>query len=198
MGRCDLFLYDAIKQPSTRNWLLTGILLGLGMMTKYYTLALIAGLGFIYCARKTVRSSPHYRHISVSPHSCYLLPHILWLTQNNYITITYMLDRGAAEQSSWTNHFFYPLQFIWQQFEAFVPALVIFLLLFIGKRPLTATPPLAVARADVRFYLCGITTVFAHRVFIIPIWHQTPRRLGHAAHVVMATLFSCGVAAAPK
>ena len=145
------FFYQAMRKKTLSAWLLTGILLGLGMMTKYYTLALIASLG-LFVLRKENRAQlktlPPY--LGLLACIVIMIPHAIWLTQHEYITITYMLKRGSAEPS-WMNHFFFPVQFIWQQFEAFLPALIIFSLLFIGKRPLTATPPLKITTDDKAF-----------------------------------------------
>lgn len=146
------FFYQAIHQKTRSAWLMTGILLGLGMMAKYYTLALIAALG-LYLLRKEHRGQlatlPPYLGLAIF--TLILIPHAIWLTEHQYITITYMLDRGTAEPSL-LNHAFFPAQFIWQQFEAFLPALILFALLFIGKRPLTHTS--AVISAKDKTFLC--------------------------------------------
>ncbi len=134
------FFYQAVQKRTITTWLLTGIFLALGVMAKYYTLALIAALG-LFLLRKENRSQlltlPPY--LGLGAFVLIITPHIYWLTQHDYVTVTYVFQRTNAEPS-WTNHFYFPAQFIWQQFEAFAPALVIFGALFIGKRPLTATP----------------------------------------------------------
>ncbi len=145
------FFYEAIRKKSLRAWLATGILLALGMMAKYYTLALIAALG-LFLLRKEHRGQlatlPPY--LAFALFLLLMVPHALWLPQHEYITITYMFERGSATPH-WSNHFYFPAQFIWQQFEAFIPALVIFALLFLGKPPRTATPRLAIATDDKAF-----------------------------------------------
>lgn len=144
------FYYSCVE-ASLSYWLLTGLFLALGMMTKYYTLALIAGLG-LFLLRKENRwqlaTLPPY--LALCLFILIMVPHAIWLTQHEYITITYMFDRGSAE-SSLFNHVFFPLQFLWQQFEAFLPAFIIYLLLFLGKRPRLATPPLTLQKFDKAF-----------------------------------------------
>jgi 4-amino-4-deoxy-L-arabinose transferase-like glycosyltransferase len=147
------FFYQAVQKRTITAWLLTGIFLALGMMAKYYTLALVAALG-LFLLRKENRAQlltlPPYLGLSVF--TLIILPHVFWLTQHDYVTVTYVFERASAVPS-WVNHFYFPAQFIWQQFEAFLPALIIFLFLFIGKRPLTATPRPQVSAFDRNFLL---------------------------------------------
>jgi 4-amino-4-deoxy-L-arabinose transferase-like glycosyltransferase len=147
------FFYQAVQKRTITAWLLTGIFLALGMMAKYYTLALIAALG-LFLLRKENRAQlltlPPFLGLGVF--TLIILPHVFWLTQHDYVTVTYVFERASAVPS-WVNHFYFPAQFIWQQFEAFLPAFIIFLLLFIGKRPLTATPRPQVSAFDRNFLL---------------------------------------------
>ena len=62
-----------------------------------------------------------------------LLPHLIWLIDNNYSTIIYALKR-AGETKSIINHFFYPLNFIFKQIGILIPVLImIFFLTKIRK-----------------------------------------------------------------
>ena len=58
-----------------------------------------------------------------------LLPHLIWLTENNFITITYALHRTGLEESSFLNHLYYPLIFLAKQIGILVPFFI--MLLFI-------------------------------------------------------------------
>lgn len=145
------FFYQAVRHKTYSAWMLTAIFLGLGMMAKYYTLALIAALG-LFLLRKENRGqlATLKPYLALSIFGLMMVPHAIWLTEHQYITITYMFERGTA-QSSWINHFFFPAQFAWQQFEALLPALIIFGFLFLGKKPRTATPPLNISQFDRTF-----------------------------------------------
>ena len=149
------FFYQAAHHRTINAWLMTGIFLALGMMAKYYTLALIAAFG-LYLLRKEQRAQlltlPPYLALGIF--TLMMLPHAYWLTQHDYVTVTYVFERAEAAPS-WINHIYFPAQFIWQQFEAFVPALIIFGLLFIGKRPLTDTHQPLVTATN-RSFLCYV------------------------------------------
>lgn len=148
------FFYQAVQKRTVGAWLMTAVFLALGMMAKYYTLALIAAFG-LFLLRKDQRA----QLLTLPPYLALLLftlmiaPHMYWLTQHDYVTVTYVFERADAVPS-WTNHFYFPAQFIWQQFEAFIPALIIFGFLFIGKRPLTSThqPPVSAFNRSFLFY----------------------------------------------
>lgn len=143
--------YLAIQKRNLVAWITTGLLLGLGMMAKYYTLALVAALG-LYLLRKPYRT----QLFSAAPYLGLLaflliqLPHWLWLPQNHYVTITYMFDRTNAIPH-WYNHLFFPAQFMWQQIEVILPSLIFFGLLFIGGKPRTVV--LATKKEDKLFLM---------------------------------------------
>src|SRR3990167_944759 len=147
------FFYHAVQKRTITTWLLTGVFLALSMMAKYYTLALIAALG-LFLLRKENRaqllSLPPY--LGLSAFLLIMTPHFYWLTQHEYITVAYMFDRASAIPS-WVNHLFFPAQFVWQQFEVLLPALIIFALLFLGKEPRTESPRPVVAAFDRLFLL---------------------------------------------
>lgn len=55
------------------------------------------------------------------------MPHFIWLTENNYITITYGLARTGMEEKQLLDHIKYPLSFLLKQFGILIP---FFLLIF--------------------------------------------------------------------
>ena len=54
-----------------------------------------------------------------------LVPHFIWLTNNEFITITYGLARTGLEQSTLINHIQYPLIFIGKQIGILIPFLIL-------------------------------------------------------------------------
>ena len=54
-----------------------------------------------------------------------LVPHFIWLTNNEFITITYGLARTGLEQSSLINHVQFPLIFIGKQIGILIPFLIL-------------------------------------------------------------------------
>ena len=146
------FFYQALRKSTYTNWILTGLFAGLGMMAKYYTSALLAALALFLLLDKSNRQQLKtiYPYAGLSIFILILLPHTIWLFYHDFITVTYVFAR-ASSPPSWTNHFFFPLQFASQQFQAFLPAIVLYALLFIGKRPLLASPQQSLNTFDKRF-----------------------------------------------
>jgi len=135
--------YQALKNNQSHAWILTGLWCGLGLMAKYYTLALLVGMFLLFVSDKNYRryltSLPPY--LGLLTFVIVILPHVVWLFFHHFITVTYVFAR-ASSPPSWTNHFFFATQFAWQQFEAFLPGLILFLLLLLGKKPRRTFSPL--------------------------------------------------------
>ena len=131
------YFYQALTQKKTRDWLLVGLFTGLGLMAKYYTGVLITCMALFLLTEKEGRQQLR----TIKPYLGLLifllltLPHVFWLPAHDYITIKYVFER-ANSAPSWTNHFFFPAQFAWQQGQAFLPALALFAILLFGKKPM--------------------------------------------------------------
>lgn len=145
--------YQAVRRQNYLTWILTGALLATSLMAKYYTLALITAY-FLFLIRKENRklllTIPPY--VGLAVFITIITPHVIWLFHHDFITVEYVLKRASAKPG-WINHIYFPLQFLWQQFEVFIPALIIFGFLFLGKKPRIATPPPPVSGFDKTFLL---------------------------------------------
>jgi hypothetical protein len=54
-----------------------------------------------------------------------LVPHFIWLYNNDFITITYGLTRTGLEQSSFLNHIKFPVIFLLKQIGIIIPFLIL-------------------------------------------------------------------------
>ena len=124
------FFYLALRDACLRDWLLLGVFAGLGIMAKYYTLALLASMGL--CLLR----APYRMQLStIKPYLAALIciaiitPHIIWLIAHDFVTITYVFERTRNE-ASWLNHLIFPAQFFYEQAEVFLPSLVLFVVFF--------------------------------------------------------------------
>jgi hypothetical protein len=54
-----------------------------------------------------------------------LIPHFIWLFQNNFITIFYGLNRSSLKDTTWINHLENPLVFFIKQIIILIPFLLI-------------------------------------------------------------------------
>lgn len=137
------FFYRALKntEPTIWPWLFTGFFAGVSMMAKYYTLALLAGMTiFLFTHaenRRQLKTLPPYLGLGIFILT--ILPHTIWLFFHDFITINYVIQRGSSAPS-WTNRFVFPANFAWEQFKAFLPAILLALTLMLGKKSNQQTP----------------------------------------------------------
>ncbi|MEO8402692.1 MAG: glycosyltransferase family 39 protein [Gammaproteobacteria bacterium] len=150
-----LFFYQAIKEKKLSAWLLTGFFSGLGMMAKYYTAMLLIPM-FLFLvinreAREQFKSLKIYLGLLVF--LAVITPHCVWLFSHDFVTVDYALGRVSSPPTL-LNHLVFPLTFAWQQFEVLIPAILLFLILFIGKKPfLIDRPPLSSFDKTFLFFL---------------------------------------------
>ena len=126
-----LFLWKGFNDNKTTDWLLLGLFGGLGFMSKYLFiyLGLAIDLFIIYMIYKNKFNFNFKPLISIIPFFIVLLPHLIWLTENNYITITYGLNRTGMEEPNILNHIKYPLIFLGKQIGILIPFFIMVLFL---------------------------------------------------------------------
>ncbi len=92
-------LFPPDKGKSIGLWILCGLLIGLGMLSKYHAaFVLIGGLFFILTARKwrylLLKPGPY---ITVIIAAIVFIPVIIWNIQHDWISFTFQGVRGAAK-----------------------------------------------------------------------------------------------------
>jgi 4-amino-4-deoxy-L-arabinose transferase-like glycosyltransferase len=129
-----LFFYQALQCQKYQDWLLTGLFAGLSMMTKYYFAVLLIPM-FLFMLLYPQTRAQFKKPGFLLAYLTFLLivaPHIIWLYSHDFTPIEYALHRVSSEPK-WINHIYYPAKYIVQQFEVFLPALFLFLMISIGK-----------------------------------------------------------------
>lgn len=111
-----LTLYFAIQTNFKRYWIATGISLGLAALAKYDVgLLIISMLGFSVLhprGRQGWRTPGPYL-LAISAGIC-ISPHLVWLVENDFLTIQYFRNRSSGEPT-FVNHLFYPIKFVASQ-----------------------------------------------------------------------------------
>ena len=119
------------KELKVLDCFLVGFFAALGFLSKYlfiYLLVSIDILFFYLIFFKKDRKFDFKYLITIEVFLVILIPHLIWLNNNDFITITYGLTRTGLEQSSLINHFKFPLIFFLKQLGILIP---IFLLTFL-------------------------------------------------------------------
>ena len=129
-----LYLWKGIKDNKIMDWLLVGLFAGLGFLSKYLFiyLGLAMDIFIIYMIYKKKFNFNFKCFFSIIPFFIVLLPHLIWLTENNYVTITYGLHRTGAEDVNILNHIKHPLIFLSKQIGILIPFLL--MLLFLNNK----------------------------------------------------------------
>ena len=124
-----LYLWKGLKQNKTADWLLAGLFAGFGFLSKY--LFIYLGLAIdIFLFYMIYKKKIDFKCIvSIVPFFIVILPHLIWLTQNDYITITYGLHRTVSVDQNFINHITHPLIFLVKQIGILIPFLLMILFL---------------------------------------------------------------------
>ena len=121
------YAYKCLKDNLLKDYIILGIVAALGFLSKYLFIYLLIGIKIFYIFYiKKNNSKINY----IIPGIVFLLiltPHLIWLTENNYITITYGLKR-TGEIKSYLDHVILPLTYLGKQIGILIP---FFILLFI-------------------------------------------------------------------
>ncbi len=124
-----LYLWKGFKDNKIIDWLLLGLFAGFGFLSKYLFIYLGFGID-IFLIYMIYKKKIDFKCLaSLIPFLLVLLPHLIWLAENNYITITYGLDRTGTGEQNFIDHIIHPLTFLGKQIGILIPFFLMFLFL---------------------------------------------------------------------
>ena len=131
------YAYKCLKDNLAKDYVILGIVAAFGFLSKYLFIYLLIGIKvfYIFYIKKN-----NFKINYIIPGIMFLLiltPHLIWLTDNNYITITYGLKR-TGEIKNYLDHIILPLTFLVKQIGILIP---FFILLFILTKSLKTNFP---------------------------------------------------------
>ena len=93
-----LTFHRCINEGKARDWLLLGLIAGLGILTKYVFAVLLVMMALF------VLLTPRHRRLVLSPWpyaaalvmAIILVPHVLWLTHNDFMPLRYLNERAET------------------------------------------------------------------------------------------------------
>jgi 4-amino-4-deoxy-L-arabinose transferase-like glycosyltransferase len=116
-------LFDK-QQIAFKDCFWLGVFAAIGFLSKYlfiYLLIAIDLLFFYVIFIKKYKKFDFKYLISLEVFIILLVPHLIWLKDNNFITIIYGLKRTGLEESVILDHFKYPIIFLLKQFGILIP-----------------------------------------------------------------------------
>jgi len=110
--------------PSVKDCVLVGLFAAGGFLSKYLFIYLLISIDllFIYLIFISKERKFNFNYIfSIEVFLVLLIPHVIWLFDNEFITITYGLARSGLETSNIVDHFNYPIVFLLKQIGIILP-----------------------------------------------------------------------------
>ncbi len=107
---------------------LVGLFAAFGFLSKYLFLYLLVSIDLLFIYLIFIKKDRKFDFkylITTEVFLVALVPHFIWLTNNEFITITYGLARTGLEQSSLINHVQFPLIFIGKQIGILIPFFIL-------------------------------------------------------------------------
>ena len=116
-------IYES-KEIKFSDCLLVGIFAAVGFLSKYLFIYLLISIGLLFAYiiffKKNKKFDFKYL-IILEVFLVLLVPHFIWLYNNDFITIFYGLQRSGLEENDIFNHIKYPLIFFFKQIGILIP-----------------------------------------------------------------------------
>ena len=116
------FFWKGINFNKKLDWIFFGIFSAIGFLSKYLFIYILLSLFvfFIFNIKKYNKSIKNYS-LSIIISLILLIPHFMWLFENNFMTITYGLNRSGVSDLKLINHFLNPSTFLLKQIIILAP-----------------------------------------------------------------------------
>jgi len=125
-----LFCWKGFKDNKTSDWLLFGLFAALGVLSHYLFIYLLIAMDVFFFYMIFKKKIDFKCLISLIPFFLILLPHLMWLMENDYTTITYGLHRTGTGDQNFLDHLFHPIIFLGKQMGILIPFFLMGMLLF--------------------------------------------------------------------
>jgi len=119
-------LFDR-QEISIKDCFWLGVFAAIGFLSKYLFIYILLAIDmlFFYIIFITKYKKFDFKYlISLEVFIVLLVPHLIWLTNNDYITITYGLARTGLEDSSLADHIINPVIFLGKQVGILIPVFI--------------------------------------------------------------------------
>jgi len=129
-----LYCWKGFKNNKIYDWLLFGFFAALGILSKYLFIYLLIAMD-LYFLYMIVKKKINFNClVSLIPFLLVLFPHLIWLTENDYITISYGFDRAGVGDKNFLDHLFFPIIFLLKQIGILIPFFLMAAFLFFKSK----------------------------------------------------------------
>jgi len=123
------YCWKGFKNNKYTDWLLFGIFAAFGILSHYLFTYLLLSLDLLFLYMLIKKKIDFKCMVSLIPFLIVLLPHLIWLTENDYITISYGLHRTGSGEQNFLDHIIHPLIFLGKQIGILIPFFLMLLFL---------------------------------------------------------------------
>jgi len=120
------------KKIELYDCILLGAAAAFGILSKYLFIYLLAAIDLLFAYLIFFKKSKKFDFkylVSLEVFFVILIPHIIWLFNNDFITIKYGFARAGLDEGQIINHLKYPLIFTLKQIGILIPFLILVWLL---------------------------------------------------------------------
>tara|TARA_B100000963_G_scaffold339330_1_gene336994 strand:- start:888 stop:2261 length:1374 start_codon:yes stop_codon:yes gene_type:complete len=128
------FFWKGLVLNKKVDWVLFGIFSALGLLSKYLFIYILISLFifFVFNFKRYRQSIKNYL-LSILISFILLIPHFIWLIDNNFITLVYAFNRSGISNFYLFDHFKNPAVFLFKQIVILIPFFIMGFLLV--KKP---------------------------------------------------------------
>ena len=112
------------KETKFLDCFMVGLFAAIGFLSKYLFIYLLVSISllFIYLIFIKKINKFNFKYlITLEVFFVLLIPHLIWLFNNDFITIFYGLKRTGLEESEILDHLKYPITFLFKQLGILIP-----------------------------------------------------------------------------
>jgi len=116
------------KNIDIKDCILLGAFAAFGFLSKYLFIYLLISIDLLFFYLIFIIKDKKYDFNYLIPLIVFvilLIPHIIWLINNDYITITYGLHRAGLSEPNFIDHLKYPLIFLAKQIAILIPFFIL-------------------------------------------------------------------------
>ena len=120
------------KEPNFFDLVFLGIFAAAGFLSKYLFLYLLISIDLLFIYLIFIIKDRKFQFtylIALEVFLLLLIPHLVWLINNDYVTINYGLARTGLEEGQITNHIINPILFTLKQIGILIPFIALCLIL---------------------------------------------------------------------
>ena len=116
------YFWRSINHNMKKDWILFGVLSAFGFLSKYLFIYILFSF-FIFIFFNLEKNKKLIKNylLSIIISLLILLPHFIWLFENDFVTIVYGLNRSNLTDTSLLDHFLNPANFLIKQTIILIP-----------------------------------------------------------------------------